>query len=198
MRQIRQWARGRRPNQYQTIGGKAQCVKKKLLGSARWVPPPTGWAKCNVDGSFVSQSGEAGVGVVVRDSEGQVILTAWRVIFRCQDAVEAEALACLEGLRLAAQWVQGSIILESDCAQVIQAMQQKEDRSALRFILEVAKDQAQVLVDWRITKVKRESNLVAHELAHFARRSMHSAVWLGRAPACVEGLIKNDCNLCAN
>jgi ribonuclease HI len=120
------------------------------------VPPPTGWAKCNVDGSFVSQSGEAGVGVVVRDSEGQVILTAWRVIFRCQDAVEAEALACLEGLRLAAQWVQGSIILESDCARVIQAMQQKEDRSALRFILEEAKDQAQVLVDWRITKVKRE------------------------------------------
>ena len=120
------------------------------------MPPPTGWAKCNVDGSFVSQSGEAGVGVVIRDSEGQVILTAWRVIFRCQDAVEAEALACLEGLRLAAQWVQGSIILESDCTRVIQAMQQKEDRSALRFILEEAKDQAQVLVDWRITKVKRE------------------------------------------
>ena len=98
----------------------------ELMGSARWEPPPSGWAKCNVDGSFVSQPGEAGVGAVVRDSECQVMLTAWQVIFKCQDPVEAEALACLEGLLLAAQWVQGYVILESDYAQVIQALQQKD------------------------------------------------------------------------
>lgn len=32
----------------------------------------------------------------------------WRVLFRCADAAEAEARACVEGIRLAAQWVSGS------------------------------------------------------------------------------------------
>ena len=47
---------------------------------------------------------EAGIGIIARDSEHQVIFMAWRVLFRCQDALEAEARACLEGLRLSAQW----------------------------------------------------------------------------------------------
>ena len=75
----------------------------KDLGKTAWKPSPAGWIKVNVDGSFVPQTGEAGIGVVARDCEKQVIFTAWRVLFRCQDAVEAEAQACLEGMRLASQ-----------------------------------------------------------------------------------------------
>jgi hypothetical protein len=37
---------------------------------------PTGWIKFNVDSSFVQQSGKAGVGVVARDSKGDVLLMA--------------------------------------------------------------------------------------------------------------------------
>ncbi|RLM98787.1 hypothetical protein C2845_PM06G08740 [Panicum miliaceum] len=66
------------------------------------------------------------------NSDGRIILTAWHVLFRCQDAVEAEAQTCLEGFRLAAQWIQGPIIL-------VQGMQQQEDRSAHRFVLEEAR-----------------------------------------------------------
>jgi hypothetical protein len=43
---------------------------------SKWEPPPAGWIKFNVDGSFVQQSGEAGVGVIARDSKGDVLLTA--------------------------------------------------------------------------------------------------------------------------
>jgi hypothetical protein len=67
--------------------------------------------------------------------------------------------------------------------------QQEEDRSAHRFVLEEAKDQTQLLVDWQIAKVKRECNLVANELAHVARRNTRTAVWLGRAPTRVAELI---------
>jgi hypothetical protein len=35
---------------------------------------PTGWIKFNVDSFFVQQSGKAGVGVVARDSKGDVLL----------------------------------------------------------------------------------------------------------------------------
>jgi len=59
---------------------------------------------------------------------------------------------------------------------------QEEDRSTITFILLEAKDQAQMLSKWRVAKVKRECNLVANEIAHLARRTTHTAVWLGRAP----------------
>ena len=70
----------------------------------------------------------------------------------------------------------------------------EEDRSALSFIFAEAKDQAQLLLDWEVAKVTRECNLVAHELAQLGRRNnIHTAVWLGRAPACVQDLVSKDC-----
>ena len=147
-----------------------------------------------VDGSFAQQDGRAGVGVIARDSRGQVILTAWRVLFRCQDADKAEAWACLEGFRLAAQWIQDPVIVESDCARIVQAMKEKEDRSAASFILLEARDQARMLSQWQVAKVKRECNIVANDLDNLARRNTHSAAWLGRAPACVEDTVATDCN----
>lgn len=36
------------------------------------------------------------------------------VLFRCADAAEAEALACVQGIRFAAQWALGPMIVESD------------------------------------------------------------------------------------
>jgi hypothetical protein len=70
----------------------------------------------------------------------------------------------------------------------------EEDRSELSFILAEAREYTQLLASWSICQVKRECNSVAHELAHLARRTTHSAVWLGRASACVTDLVKNECN----
>ncbi|RLN15823.1 hypothetical protein C2845_PM02G17800 [Panicum miliaceum] len=77
-------------NRKQTSAG------SKELGRTAWEPPPAGWTKVNVDGSFVSQSGEAGIGIIARDCKRQVIFMAWCVQFRCHDALEAEAQACLK------------------------------------------------------------------------------------------------------
>ena len=127
-------------------------AKGSSLVHPAWEPPPAGWIKFNVDGSYVPQSGEAAIGVVARDSRGQVILTAWLVLFRCQDAIKAEAQACLEGVRLAAQWSHGRVIIESDCARVIQSMKDAVDRSMISFTVAEAKDQASLLVEWRVAK----------------------------------------------
>ena len=45
----------------------------------RWVPPEDGQIKINVDGAFTNNGG-ASVGVVIRNSEGTILLSAWRVI----------------------------------------------------------------------------------------------------------------------
>lgn len=131
---------------------------KNGTGTA-WERPSPGWMKVNVDGSFVAQI-EAGVGVVIRRSNGEVVLTTWRVLFRCSDAVEAKVSACVKGLWLAAQLARGPITLESDCARIVHALQRREDKSDLSFLIGKVVEQAQMLSEWRVSQVKRERNLV--------------------------------------
>jgi hypothetical protein len=57
--------------------------------------------------------------------------------------------------RLAAQWACGPIILESDCARVVEAMRKKKDSSSLSFIFKEALEHAQLLEKWRVQKVKK-------------------------------------------
>lgn len=155
-------------------------MQEEQLSRAKWTPPKEGWTKINVDGSYVEQSGEAGIGVIARNCEGKVIFTAWRPLSRCASALEAEALACVEGFRLASQWAQGPITLESDCSQMVKALKADEDRSEICFMLAEARELAQLLDRWEVIKVRRESNSIAHELAHLARGNCHTAVWLSQ------------------
>ena len=56
---------------------KVKSTKEKM--NLRWVPPEDGQIKINVDGAFTNNGG-ASVGVVIRNSEGTILLSAWRVI----------------------------------------------------------------------------------------------------------------------
>jgi hypothetical protein len=60
-----------------------------------WQPPEEGWIKINADGSSVETTGEASVGVIIRDHEGHVLLSSWRYMFQCSSAEEAELLVSL-------------------------------------------------------------------------------------------------------
>jgi hypothetical protein len=35
-----------------------------------WIPPRVEWTKINVDGGFVDQTGEAGIGIIARNIRG--------------------------------------------------------------------------------------------------------------------------------
>ncbi|KQK16103.2 hypothetical protein BRADI_1g26757v3 [Brachypodium distachyon] len=83
----------------------------------RWKPPNADSVKLNVDGSFSSNDGSAGVGLVLRDHRGNLMISACCNLPQCNDALEAELAACEEGLRASIGWTDKLIILESDCAE---------------------------------------------------------------------------------
>jgi hypothetical protein len=64
-------------------------------------PPDHTIFKVNVDATFNLTTGEAAERIVAQDHEGQPHIMAWRLVGRCRDAEEAEALALLDGIRLA-------------------------------------------------------------------------------------------------
>ncbi|KAG2651572.1 hypothetical protein PVAP13_1NG290938 [Panicum virgatum] len=76
------------------------------------------WLKINVDGSISEASGEAEIGIVIRDLLVSVKLTTWQTLFDVSNAEEMEALACKEGIGLAAEWFQEPV-MEPDCTNSV-------------------------------------------------------------------------------
>jgi hypothetical protein len=56
----------------------------------------------------------------------EVLLSTRRILHHCSLVDEAEAEACLEGLRLMAKWIKQPICVESDCLNLVLAMVKKE------------------------------------------------------------------------
>ena len=89
-----------------------------------WQPPPSDYIKINVDASFVESISVASVGVVARDSSGNVIVSSWDFIGCCKSAEEAELRACIAGLYVGIT-LHNPIILETDCVLVAALLQRK-------------------------------------------------------------------------
>jgi ribonuclease HI len=159
----------------------------------RWIPPEGQALKVNVDGAFIRETGKAAIGVIVRDARGNPLLTAWRTLRWCHDAEEAEAMACLEGLRAAARWPDRVIILESDCSTVVGKLREAVlDRSLVGTVTCDALDATKDLMAVRFVKISREQNKVAHELAHFALRTTENRVSLEDIPDCIQPLVCSE------
>ncbi|KAM3331266.1 hypothetical protein ACQJBY_027342 [Aegilops geniculata] len=161
---------------------------------APWPKPPLGWVGLSTDGSFVKETGLAGSGMVLRDSKGEVIFSAYRYLFNCKDALEAEISAILEGLSMSIQRSELPIVIQSDNATVVAALTDDSlDRSAYgHLMLEIKKT-----LDSRgfiPLKIERHQNRVAHSLGSIGRSGGSTACWLRRVPDIVTHDVLADCN----
>ncbi|GJN05843.1 hypothetical protein PR202_ga23511 [Eleusine coracana subsp. coracana] len=91
----------------------------------QWEPLPQNWIKININGAF-DQTRRVGLGVVIQDCQGKVLLTFWRVLFDSTSAEEVDARACRKGLDLAVEWVKKKGIIESDCLSIITMVNSNE------------------------------------------------------------------------
>ncbi|XP_042974662.1 uncharacterized protein LOC122306298 [Carya illinoinensis] len=80
----------------------------------RWELPPPGVFKLNVDGVFSSSGSIAGIGAIVRDSKGKVIMSAAKKECSAMTVVEVEALAILQGLQFCIHLGISNLVIESD------------------------------------------------------------------------------------
>jgi hypothetical protein len=102
--------------------GRGSC-DRAVLGDLNscWNPPAWATIKINVDGAFNPVTGQAAIGAVARDYEGNSKIMLCRPVVHCRDAEEVEVLACLEGLHLAQHWPNDmQIEIESDCTNLVE------------------------------------------------------------------------------
>jgi ribonuclease HI len=136
----------------------------------------------------------AGIGVIVRDSRGQPIISKWKFILYCASAEEAEVLACLEGLKNLINLRQWPAFLESNCLRAVSTLHHAEQyRSGSWVLYKEAREFLKLHEDIVVQKVDRVSNGAAHALAQLGK-SGSNGLFRGAAPACVQELVTKDCN----
>ena len=129
-----------------------------------WPRPPEGHLKLNCDASFIPEKKCGGWGFLIRDSDGDVVLSGWGRVNHLLNAFQAEAIACLQGVQAACNLGIGRLILETDALKVKQALSTEEiDLSAtgglveeLKFIVSTS------FVSFECVHVPRTCNKAAH------------------------------------
>jgi ribonuclease HI len=148
-------------------------LKQAVAATPRWLAPPAGVTKVNVDAALSKNGGTAAVAAVARDADG-TFLGASAVASRgVTDPETMEALACREGLALAFDLNVRRLRLASDCANVVRAIKAGSELVSYGKVVHEVVESGKLFQSVEFVFERRSSNKDAHNLA---RGSVHSAV----------------------
>lgn len=115
-------AMNRTVTEYQAYAKKVFNIPvPKMLSYQSWQPPERGWCKINFD-AYIGSDGSRGLGVVLRNDQGCVVLTSTRKVRANWDVETIEAIAALYALDVAKRMNFSMIHLEGDALKVITAI----------------------------------------------------------------------------
>ena len=147
-------------------------VERAAVSSPRWIPPPRGVAKINVDAAVSKNSKMASVAVVAKDETGLFLGASAVVSQGITDPETMEVLTFREGLALAHDLVLHRVRLASDCANAVRSIGQTTWGVYGQIIKEIREDAA-AFQEMEFVHERRESNHDAHVLA---RSSLSSPI----------------------
>ncbi|KAK9999683.1 hypothetical protein SO802_019286 [Lithocarpus litseifolius] len=163
---------------------RAQLAVLTNPGSVQVWSPPTGSVyKLNFDAAVFTSTRSSSVGVIVRNSLGEVMAGLSAHGPAVANSEEAEALACRKAIEFAIDAGFMDLVIEGDNAAVMKATASPRlDRSRLGHIYDDIRMLAAGFRSWSVGCVKRSANSTAHCLARFASQLEEELVWLEESP----------------
>ena len=159
----------------------------------KWSPPAEGGYKANFDAAFFENSEMVGLGVVVRDSSGNIMGALSQKIPRPQSVEHAEALAVRRAVILVKELMLFQVCFEGDCQRVIQAINAPGAcRTLFGHIIEEIRCFSSSLVGCSFIHVRREGNKLAHALSKRAVLSVDTDVWVEELPNDLDDVFHSD------
>uniref|UniRef100_A0A8I7BGW3 RNase H type-1 domain-containing protein n=1 Tax=Hordeum vulgare subsp. vulgare TaxID=112509 RepID=A0A8I7BGW3_HORVV len=159
----------------------------------RWIQPPRGWTKLNVDGAFNAENHTGGAGIILCGEDGQVIFSSCRYLRSCSSALEAELAACMEGIAIARAWSVLPMIIETDCLTAARMIiQDGMNKSPCATMVTQIQRTLEEVGEHVISHVVRSRNKTADALAHTGHVKQRTAIWLRGIPEEVDTLCKKD------
>lgn len=150
-------------------------------GCSTWQPPDEGWWKLNIDAAV--QSDRVGVGMVVRDNTGDMVMGAGcKLELNCA-AKLAEARAALFGLQYAFDAGYRKVVLESDCSSLIDLLKGKASEASITQM--IVRDTLSLVTNFDACTfmfAKRSCNRLAHAIAKVSTAFEEVLIWLDECP----------------
>ncbi|XP_075663560.1 uncharacterized protein LOC142633167 [Castanea sativa] len=168
-------------------------VQRTHRTKTRWRPPPSEFFKINFDGAVFPHAKKLGIGIVIRDYQGQVIASCSKLVNQelCSDDIEvkvaswAMAFALEVGVKRA--------VLEGDSLTVIRGLVEEENLLVpLGLLIKDAQQLSQRFEELLYSHVKRECNNLAHNLARHAAGIPYFLVWMEDIPPQFHDVLQAD------
>ena len=147
--------------------------------------------KVNVDAAFKGEN--AGIGVVIRDSVGDLIATLAAPVKGIHEPQFLEAVAIAKGLEYANELALTGFSMESDCLALVDRINaMAEDYSVNGHIIQMLKQDLRNPCCLGISHTRREANVPAHLLAKFACDLVECKAWIEEGPSCITSAVVAD------
>ncbi|XP_021724891.1 uncharacterized protein LOC110692199 [Chenopodium quinoa] len=161
------------------------------ISNSTWKKPPAGTLKINVDAATFDDA--VGLGVVARNSHGDIVFTGARRWRGRWDSCIAEAAAIHFGVELAIRFGYRDVWCESDALNVVQKIQQKQlgYNYVFLFISSII-SLSSSFSSFICSHVKRGGNTVAHFLARTVPPEANEIVNFEQFPESIITLAEMD------
>ena len=130
-----------------------------------WIPPPIGQLKLNVDAACFSTSNRTGIGAVLRDNKGAVVVAFTKRLASPFAPLVAETTAVREGLRLMMANGLRAAYVETDCLVVSKAINNDISIPVIDSVISDINSLLLELGSGSCHYIPRAGNEVAHTLA---------------------------------
>ncbi|KAF5464321.1 hypothetical protein F2P56_014405 [Juglans regia] len=158
-----------------------------------WLPPPCGSFKLNVDGVIFKALNCSGVGTVLRDEKGCMVLAMSRRELGIHEVEDIEALAALRGLQLISHLGISHLILEGDSLAVMEAICSRgEILDRCSILIHEVKKMLFTFASFEVLHVGRHGNEAAHILARQAKFVDDTLQWWNDPPDFLRSRLEVD------
>ena len=160
---------------------------------ANWSPPNYPLYKINVDGAVFSSQKAAGIGVIVRDYEGNFIARLSKKIHAPLGAIEVEAKALEAGIFFEKEVGIREFILEGDSAVTIQALKEVSHApSSIASMIYGSLIECHEFRNVVFSHVRQQDNKTTHLLAKHALGVVDFSAWIEELPYFLEQALNHD------
>ncbi|GAU17355.1 hypothetical protein TSUD_232310 [Trifolium subterraneum] len=158
-----------------------------------WTRPDAGTWKCNVGASFSRSRNKVGIGVCIRDDQGQFVLAKTEWYSPILDVDTGEALGLLSALKWVKDLHLNSVLFELDSKRVVDKFNNNMiDESVFGDIIKDCKHVFNsYFTNSHVEFIRRQVNGVAHNLAKVAPSLANFRIHTD-IPTCIQDLIINE------
>ncbi|KAM6547688.1 hypothetical protein CsatB_019364 [Cannabis sativa] len=159
----------------------------------KWQPPPENKFKLNVDAALDSSRTKIGIGVIVWNSDGQVVGAMSKPAVCNFKSQEMEAKAMFVGLSWAKQYQIPVDYVETDCLMLVNALNGCISQNLGFFdLVSDVTFHLSFFSNVCVSHIKRDANQAAHGLARQALQLDNNCIWLEEIPSTIFSVVVND------